>query len=157
MKNLRTVVCCVCITLVGLAASAQHQTVPVNEPDQNKPLLFGGLPDVIPVDINSLTSLLKDPVGTTVSLSLSPNARFVFEGQVVSTAGKNETDIQSVVIRSNNFNGAMMSFSRTENTDKSTLYVGRIVSLKHGDLFELQNRNGEYFLVKKRFYDLVNE
>jgi hypothetical protein len=40
MKNLRTTLIGVCITLSSFAATAQNNTVPINEPDYNKPKLF---------------------------------------------------------------------------------------------------------------------
>ena len=31
------------------------------------------------------------------------------------------------------------------------------MSFKHGDAYEISEENGQYFFVKKGFYDLVNE
>jgi hypothetical protein len=61
------------------------------------------------------------------------------------------------VINSTNYNGARLTFSKTSNRDGSVSYNGRIVSFQHGDLFELKNQEGSFVLIKRNFYELVNE
>jgi hypothetical protein len=156
MKNLRTAILCASMALVSLCATAQ-KAIPINEPDYNKPNLFANLPGYIPVSIDAISSALNSPVGATVSITLSNELRFVIEGQVVSAVSKYENTMQSVVIRSTNFNGAVFTLTRTYAQDGSRKYTGRIVSLQHGDLYELQSRDGQFVLVKRKFYDLVNE
>jgi hypothetical protein len=158
MKNLRTPVLCLSIMLVSTGSFAQTPAADrINEPDHNKPKLFNALPDYIPVSIENLSALLNKPVGEEISINLGGGQQFVFEGKIVSATSKYSNTIQSVVIRSTNFNGAVLSFSKIINADKSNSYTGRIVSLQHGDLFELKNENGQFILTKKNFYDLVNE
>ena len=65
--------------------------------------------------------------------------------------------MNSVVIRSTNYNGATLTISKTMNADETISYSGRIISFQSGDLFELQNKDGHLTLVKRNFYDLVNE
>jgi hypothetical protein len=156
MKNLRTFLLCASITVCSLCSSAQTSSVPLNEPNPNKPLLFAALPDNISVDINLFTALLNTEVGSSVNIPIS--SAFRFQGQVISSVSKYGNSIHSVVVRSVNYNGAGLTFSRIINPqDGSTSYAGRIVSMGHGDLYELQNQNGEYSFVKKKFYALVNE
>jgi hypothetical protein len=69
----------------------------------------------------------------------------------------NDLSLQSVVVRSTNFPGAALSFSRITKEDGTFSYVGRIISFQHGDAYEISLENGQYFFVKKGFYDLVNE
>jgi hypothetical protein len=158
MKNFRTTAICVCISVYSLCAAAQNNNpIPVNEPDLNKPKLFQGMPDNIPVSLDNLNGLINGQPGLAISLSLSATAPLHFEGEVVSAASKYGNSIRSVVIRSTNFNGARFTISKITGEDGTTLYRGRILSLQHGDLYELQNKNGNYSLVKKNFYDLVNE
>jgi hypothetical protein len=162
MKNLRTSMLCVCITLFSLCTSAQDQKLPdqqlpVSKPDYNKPKLFNSLPENISVDISNLSSLLNTPVGNAVSIDLGSDTPFKFEGRVVSAASKFENTIQSIVIRSTNFPGARLTFSKINNSDGSFSYTGRIMSFQHDDLFELQNQNGHFALIKRKFNDLVNE
>jgi len=157
MKNIRTTVLCVCITLYNLSSFAQEQKIPINEPDYNKPKLFSHLPDKIPVSIEKINEIITSPVGRTTGFRLSETSDFQFDGEVVSTASKYGNSIQSVVIRSGTYEGARLTVSKITNTDGSISYTGRIISFKHGDLYELQNQDGQLLLVKRNFYDLVNE
>jgi hypothetical protein len=68
-----------------------------------------------------------------------------------------ENNIHSVVIRSRNFNGATLTLSSSAQPNGTVKFTGRIISFQHGDLYELQNQNNQYILIKKNFYDLINE
>lgn len=158
MKNLRTSVLCVCVTLYSLCSAAQvNPAIPVNEPDYNKPKLFQGQPDNIPVSLENLNSLFGKEVGFSVSINLADASTFQFDGQVVSAASKYNNSIQSVVVRSSNFNGARLTISKVKEDNGTVVYRGRILSLQHGDLYELQIISGKYTLVKRNLYDLINE
>jgi hypothetical protein len=157
MKNRRTIVLCVCITLCSLGSFAQKETIPLNEPDNNKPKLFNSLPDRISVNIATLNTLLTTPPGNKVVINFGNETPFLFEGRVISATSKYKNSIQSVVISSTNYNGARLTFSRTINADKTISSSGRILSFQHGDLLELQQEKSGFVLVKKKFYDLVNE
>lgn len=151
MKNRRTTSLCVAL-LCSVITFAQ--TARVNEPDLNKPKLFATLPEKISFNPASVPSLFAQTVGNDVNLTVGDV--MPFNGKVVSTSSSSETDINSVVIRSSNFEGAVMTISRAMIDGKIT-YSGRIISMKHADLYELQYRNGQYEFIKKNFYDLVNE
>lgn len=159
MKSLRTYVLCACISIGGITtASAQEEsTIPLNEPNFNKAKLFGSLPENISVNINTLAgSLLSSEQGSRVTIVVSPS--LTVQGTVVSTASKYEETIKSVVVRLTNYNGAVFSFSRLVDRETGAVsFTGRIVSMAHGDLYELKNNNGQYSLVKKTFYELVAE
>ncbi len=157
MKNLRTTAVCVSILFYSLCTSAQNAAIPINEPDYNKPVLFSNLPDKIPVSMNDISSLFATPVGREINLSLSAQNNLQFTGEVISSVNKYANSMQSVVIRSSNYNGARFTVSKVIATDGTVTYTGRIISFQHGDLFELQKLNNELVLVKRNFYDLVNE
>ena len=154
MKNLQLQGLCLLFILTCATSFAQHK-IPVNEPDQNKPRLFTSLPDKIPVDINTLQSLVNTEAGKTVSLRLGSNELSDFTGQVVSKA--NDNTIHSVVIRSANFNGATLTLSSSAQPNGTVKFSGRIISFQHGDAYVLQSQNNQYILIKKNFYDLINE
>ena len=78
-----------------------------------------------------------------------------FNGQVISRSDDNT--IHSVVIRSANFNGATLTLSSSAQPNGTVKFTGRIISFQHGDAYELQNQNDQYILIKKNFYDLMNE
>ncbi len=158
MKNLRTIALCVSISLSSLCASAQISNAPpINEPNYNKPELFRSLPDNIPVDMGNVTSLFGTVVGSPVNVDISLSSPFQFEGQVVSSVSKFDNKILSVVVRSTNYPGALLTISKITDAGGNISYTGRIVSMQHGDLFELRNINNQFVLVKKKFYDLLNE
>ena len=151
MKNLSTAVLSVCITLCSLCASAQKD-VPINEPDYNKPKLFADLPDRINFNPANLTNLFQLQVGQTANIPLTGN--FTLTGTVVSTA--NNDNVTSVVIKSTNRLGARLTFTRVSE-GKIVKYIGRIISLQHGDTYEIVSENNQYYFQKKGLYDLVNE
>jgi len=153
MKHLTIFGCGLLLTFYCLTASAQIDRI--NEPDHNKPKLFENLPNDITINANQLANLLSYEVGQSVNITIAPG--FQFQGQVVSTANRYENTIQSVVISSSNYNGARLTFTKTTDADMKVTYTARILSFQHGDLFELINRNNQYFFVKKKLYDLVNE
>jgi len=121
----------------------------------NRPTLFQNLPNKISCRINDLSALLESEIGQPVSFSLADNLSF--QGVVSSVASKFDNTLVSVVIRSTNFAGAALSFSKITKEDGTYNYVGRIISFQHGDAYEIRLENGQYFFVKKGFYDLVNE
>jgi hypothetical protein len=61
------------------------------------------------------------------------------------------------VIRSGNFNGATLTLSSSAQPDGAVKFTGRIISFKHGDAYELQNQNDQYILIKRNYYELINE
>ena len=121
----------------------------------NRPTLFQNLPNKISCRINDLSALLESEIGRPVSFSLADNLNF--QGVVTSVASKFDNTLLSVVVRSTNFAGAALSFSKITKADGTYGYVGRIISFQHGDAYEISLENGQYYFIKKGFYDLVNE
>jgi hypothetical protein len=153
MKNLTKGI--ICLSLFFICQQSNAQTPPVREPDMNRPSLFQNLPDKISCRINDLSSLLELEIGKPVSFSFANNLNF--QGVVSSVASKFDNTLQSVVIRSTNFPGAALSFSKITKEDRTISYVGRIISFQHGDAYEISLENGQYYFIKKGFYDLINE
>ena len=137
---------------------AQDRVV-LREPDLKKPTLFTTLPDKIPVDVSELESLFSN----TAAKGKDVNVRFIdkklpgFNGKIISATSKYNNTIRSVVVNSTRFNGATLTLSLSTTTDGTVRYSGRIVSFKHGDLYVLENQNDQYFLIKKKYHDLINE
>jgi hypothetical protein len=158
MKNLRTTVICVCFTVCSLYSAAQVQKVVFNEPNYNKPRLFDNLPEVIPVSLDNLNGLVNSKTGVSINTVLSNDAASVpFRGNVVSSVSKYDDRVQSVVIKSTDYNGATLYISRVTMEDGSVKYNGRFMSFQHGDLYVLQQKEGAFVLVKKNYYDVINE
>ena len=152
MKNL--VKGFICLFLFFSCLQSNAQKPPVREPDMNRPTLFQNLPNKISCRINDLSVLLASEIGKPVSFSLVDNLSF---HGVISSVAKFDNTLNSIVIRSTNFPGAALSFSRITKEDGTYTYVGRIISFQHGDAYEINLENGQYYFVKKGFYDLVNE
>jgi hypothetical protein len=157
MKNRSFITLCISVLLCNVQLLAQNQDVPLNEPDYNKPLLFRSLPDSIPVNISNFDRAVSFSAGEDVTVNISDNIQFPFIGKVMSSASKYGNSIQSVVIKSNVYDGAGLTISKLTDSNGNNLFTGRIVSMKSGDLFELVNLNNNYYLVKRKFYDLINE
>lgn len=153
MKNLAKGILCLSVFFVSIDLSAQNP--PVREPDMNRPSLFQNLPEKISCRIDDLSALLQSETGKTVSFTFAANTSF--HGIVSSVASKFENTLHSVVIRSTNFPGAALSFSKLIKEDGTISYIGRIISFQHGDAYEITLENGQYYFIKKGFYDLVNE
>jgi len=152
MKFLTTAALCGCILLCSLVASAQND-VPINQPDLNKPKLFNDLPDRIDFNPAKLAKLFDLQLGETATIALTSSFNFI--GTVVSTA--NNDNAISVVIKSTNRPGARLTFTRVTNPDNTVKFIGRIMSLQHGDVYEVTADNDHYYFQKKGLYDLVNE
>jgi hypothetical protein len=145
-----------CITFCSVCSFAQNvekRAVSVNEPDYSKPKLFADLPDRINFDPIHLLALLSTEVGQSISLPVAPG--FIISGQVVSKA--NDQNSASVVMRLTNRPGARFIFTKLTGPKSSVKYIGRIISLKHGDSYEILSENDQYYFKKKGIYDVVTE
>jgi len=153
MKVLRTIA--VCVTLVVCHYQGSAQTIPLNEPDYNKPKLFTDLPQKLNLRLADVDASLNQQVGSQVAIQLSD--RFSFQGVVVSKSDAADPSVKSVVIKSSNRVGATCTLTKIINTDGSVSYKGRIMSFRHGDAFEVALENGSYVLNKTTLYELYNE
>lgn len=141
------------------AISFAQDRVVLKEPDHNKPTLFSSFPDKIPVEINELKNLFSHTAakGKEINTSFLDKKLPGFRGKIISATSKYNNTLQSVVVRSTQFNGATLTFSSSTTTDGTVRYSGRIVSFQHDDVFILQKQNDQYFFLKKKFNELVNE
>jgi hypothetical protein len=153
MKNLYKGIACLVLFFAGIRTNAQSP--PVKEPDMNRPLLFQQLPQRLNARINNLLPLLQYNTGTTVNVNAADGVNL--SGIVTSVSSDNDNSIRSVVIRLSDFPGAALSFSKITLQNGEIKYAGRIISFQHGDAYEINLENGQYYFVKKGFYDLVND
>ena len=160
MKSTSTLVLCAIFSCITILSQAQQKSIPLNEPDYNKPKLFQNLPERIPVDVSTLENLFNFDMNRPANITISG---IQFEGNV-SSKGSNDlsqvgtvSQTNSVVIHLTNYPGANFTVTKIINPDGTISYTGRIISFQHGDLFELQNQKGNWILVKKNYYDLINE
>jgi hypothetical protein len=153
MKHLQNSGIILLFALFSFTSFAQN--IPINEPNYFKPKLFQDLPERLSIEVSSLQSLLAFPIGQTINVQLANN--FPLQGRIVSSANKYNNGIQSIVIKLSNRIGASFSLSKIKDTDGSVKYTGRIISMQAGDAFELSFENGQYYLVKKTFNNMINE
>lgn len=159
MKNLRIPVLCACITLCSFFSAAQTQKFIINEPDYNKPRQFDNLPEVILVSIDNLNSFVNSKPGVIINTPLSKDAKTApFEGRVISSVSKYEDRVQTVLIKSTNYNGATLYISKVKTEDGTIRYNGRLMTgFQNGDLYVLRQKESGFELVKKNYYDVINE
>lgn len=159
MKNLCTLMLCACITCSSLFLAAQNQNFVLNEPNHNKPRIFDNLPEVLPVSIDNLNSLINSKPGSSINTLFSTDAKTVpFEGTVISAVSKYEDKVQTVTIKSTNYNGASLFISKVVTEDGTIKYNGRLMgSFQNGDIYVLQQKEGALVFTKKNFYDVINE
>jgi hypothetical protein len=147
------------MTVCSLYSSAQEQKIVINEPNLNKPRVFNNLPEVITVTVDKLNDLVNTKTGSSINIILSTDAKTApFEGQVVSAVSKYDDKLQTVFIKSSDYNGATLYISKVTADDGVIRYHGRLMSnFQQGDLYVLQQKDGGFALVKKNFYDVINE
>jgi hypothetical protein len=156
MKNLKLAAISVCITfcsVYSIAQNIQNRSVSENEPDYNKPKLFGDLPERINFDPTVLSALLNTQVGQSISVAVAHG--FTISGQVISKADDQHST--SVVVKVTNRPGARLIFTKLTDPNNSVKYIGRIISLKHVDSYEIVSENDQYYLKKKGIYELMTE
>lgn len=153
MKNLQKGTIFFFLLLSPAFLFAQEQNL-IQEPDYNKPKLFADVTAKFAVDVNALETLLEVPVGQNVNAILTRN--FNLQGIVVSKSDPADPNVKSVVIRSTNRNGATMTFTKVKDENGVASYIGRIVSYRNGDAFELNKEGNGYVWVKKNLYELIS-
>ena len=153
MKNLIVTLLTVCISLATAAQALPTEKLPLNEPDSTKPKLFADLPDRIDFSPNDLLNLLELQPGQSVNVTIGLG--FIFAGELVSKSNDNHSS--SVVIQSTNRPGARLVFTRIKGAGNSVKYLGRIISFKHGDCYEIVSENDHYYFKKKSIYEVISE
>ena len=152
MKNLKTGLLALALTL-GLTNLSAQNTYPFTEQDYNKPTLFADLPSKLSLNLPQVETLLNISVGTAVQFEIAPG--FILTGSIVS--GTKTPTVRSVVIRLTNRSGAVCTLTRVQRDNGSITYLGRIISLKNSDAFEIVTEGSGYALEKRHIYELMSE
>jgi len=155
MKMQRTAALLALLTACYLQAPAQAKTPPINEPNYNRAKVFEDIPHKTEVNLTALEGLLKFPVGESVNAGIANGFRFV--GTVISKSDPADRNVRSVVIKSTTRQKATLTFSKITNSDGSVRYTGRILSREAGDALEIVKDGSRYVILKKGFYDMINE
>jgi hypothetical protein len=155
MKMRRTAACIALLTACYLQSPAQVKAPPINEPNYNKAKIFGDIPDKTDLNLTNLEGLLKFPVGEPVNTLIANGFRFI--GTVTSKSNPADRNVKSVVIKSTTRQRATLTFSKITNQDGTVRYTGRILSRDAGDALEIVKEGDRYVILKKGFYDMINE
>ncbi|MBS1495257.1 MAG: hypothetical protein JSU03_01395 [Bacteroidetes bacterium] len=108
--------------------------------------LFASLPETMKVSDASLIKAFSFFPGQKVSIALSNS--LVFNGEVISNEVK-YSNLQNIIIRSQQLNNALLSISKMINADKSITYTGRIISNNAFDGYVIKrNIAGQYNMQK---------
>ncbi len=155
MKILKTSAIAALLSISFLSSSAQQKSVPLNEPNYNKPKLFTDLPDKLTVRLTDMEGLLNLSIGEKVNTTVANGFQLV--GTVVSKSNPTNTSAKTIVIKSLTRQGATLTFSRITKEDGTYSYIGRMMSKGAGDALEIARDGAGYVLRKKDMYDLMNE
>lgn len=153
MKTFKFIVLSSLFCLGHFYSGAQEQKIPINQPNYNQPRLFDDVPQKVDIKVSDIETLFNFSVGTFVTAKFSKT--FYLQGTVVSKS--DNASVKSVVIKAVNRRGAVFTFTQITDKDGSVVYRGRILSKDNGDAFELVQENGNYFLQKKNYHELVTE
>ncbi len=139
--KLRTPYALVLLCALIVTSAAQSQTKPAH-----KPAIFKSFPDKISCSITELSKVFSTSVNQNINLPFSDD--FLISG-VVTTNVIRYANLQSVVIKSPLFGDAVFTISKISKADNSVEYVGRIISNKYSDGYELKkDQRNNYQLVK---------
>lgn len=156
MNTVRACACCVFLLFALLrSAGAQPLNPASKDADQPRPALFADLPDSIAVDFSQLTLIANMANGAVVKTVLSPG--FTIQGTVVSVAETQTPLMRSVVVRLSSKLGAAFALSRIEEAPGKVVFLGRMLSRRHSDAFELVNTPEQYYLVKRSYAEMSEE
>ena len=153
MKFLKNGAFLALLTIGYLQVSAQ--SLPVNEPDYNKPRIFSDLPEKLNLRLTDAEALLTLPVGATVNATIANGLSLT--GTVVSKSSPSDLSGQSVVVRTTSRQGAVFTFTRIKNANGTATYRGRVLGKGAGDALEIVKEGNAYIIRKQGYYDLINE
>lgn len=122
---------------------------------ENKTALFDSYPSKIELQEAQLAQYFTKSEGAKSDVELT--SAFKFSGNVSSNIQK-YPNLQSVVIKSSNFPGALMQISKITNPDNSISYSCHIIGKKMSDGYEMKpTSNGTYILTKVLSRDLIQD
>src|SRR5690606_7053091 len=129
-------------------AAQQNQQAAVSEKsDYVKPRIFAGLPQKLQLNVPMLEGMLNDEVGKKVHFALGHG--YQFQGVVVSKSDAADKHTRTVVVTATTRPDVTFTYTRNTNADGHYSYLGRMLSFKHGDAFEITEESRQVVIVKK--------
>jgi hypothetical protein len=112
----------------------------------NKPKVFSDFPEVVVCSATQFSNAFAAREGETVTFTFSNN--LTITGKVITNVQK-YANLQSMTIQSPAFANAIFHLSKQINADRSTAFVGRILSTEAADGYEIrQDAAGNYSFQK---------
>jgi hypothetical protein len=144
MKLLTLTGILLCCLLCNL--SMAQSKLPLRQTLPNKSPLFSKLPQKVTANKLHIDRLFSIADEGYIKIPLADNN--YFEGVVLEKVRKNPNVI-SMNVKLTNYEGAMLTVSKIVNDDQTVNYVGRIVSIKHGDIYMLTFEDNKYYFTKQ--------
>ncbi len=133
--------CCILCNL-----SMAQTKLPLRQTLPNKSPLFSRLPQQVAASKLNIDMLFSVSVSGYIKIPLADNN--FFEGVVLEKVRKNPNVI-SMNVKLTNYEGAVLTVSKIVHDDQTVNYVGRIVSIKHGDVYMLNFEDNKYYFTKQ--------
>jgi len=131
-----------------LAYSANCQTEPpLNQHPVEKAALFAQLPEKISIPVNSLRQIFSATLNSNISIVAGTQLKI--EGTVIAKCAVSPEQL-SINVRCSNFQNALLNISRITDADGTVSYIGRIVSMRHGDVLLLWEDKGQYTFIRQK-------
>jgi hypothetical protein len=148
MKNFYILVLVIVFIIVSHVTKAQQ---PINV-HSGKPALFAAVLNNLDCPVTTLETLFTKTPGQQISFS--SGSSFVFTGTVRSNVVKSP-QLTTMIIASTNYSGAVLSVSYVNDGINPPKYVGRILSMAHSDVLELNPNGSNYQWVKKPIDEVI--
>ncbi len=145
MKTLKQIIFVLFIGLCATSAQAQKS-------NEVKKSLFTEFPGSIEISKNTLKNTLVSMPGQLVSIPF--NEKFIFTGQVVSNEMKYD-DLQTMVIKSEQYPNTLFQLSKISNKDKTISYVGRIMNNEALEVYEIKSYLADNYSLQKIDLDKI--
>ena len=145
MKTLKQIIFVLFIGLCTTSAQAQKSK-------DVKKSLFTEFPGSIEISKNTLKNTLVSIPGELVSIPF--NEKFIFTGKVLSNEMK-YADLQTMVIKSEEFPNTLFQLSKILNKDNSISYVGRIMNNEALEVYEIKNYLADNYSLQKIDLDKI--
>lgn len=107
--------------------------------------IFSQFPETINISKSELSQSLIMPEGAALTLHF---ADLIISGKVISNVQKYD-NLQSMVIKADNFANALFHLSKVTNKDNTITYIGRILSDDAADGYEVQTDLAGNYKLKK--------
>jgi hypothetical protein len=145
MKTLTKAVLVLFISASSFASFAQKV-------DASKKSVFNNFPGAVDISTAMLKNSFVTKSGQAIAIPF--NEKFVFKGKVLSNEIK-YSNLQSMIIKSENAGNVVFQLSKITNKDNSISYVGRIINTEALEVYEIKNDMANNYRLQKIDLDKI--